>query len=240
MRKSSVLWCWEAAIFHSFGRHRQGAKDPSPSWEEMDPEGRGVVQHWSNGVRGVALPSRVWKEETDPQTKAQIALRGQATSLRGAMSIFSLEMCWEMASNLFVLLHVVPDSFNGMKKQTVGLVVLVAHAHLKIFLSRCVSPFLFPFKRVSDAPNFLSGQEKGSVQKQNKTKSLCHLYFTSNKKISLTSTWWKENMGEGLPRGSVVYNWASKSLQQQVLSYLCQDRRNQVEIDWSDPELGWI
>lgn len=33
------------------------------------------IDHWRDGVRGMALPGKVWKEEADPPTKAKIALQ---------------------------------------------------------------------------------------------------------------------------------------------------------------------
>lgn len=68
-----------------------------------------------------------------------------------------------MESNLFVLLHIVPDFFKGTIKQTmvgsmsgVGLVVLIAHSHVLRYslTSGCAYPLLFSFKRANNAPNF--------------------------------------------------------------------------------------
>lgn len=69
-----------------------------------------------------------------------------------------------MDSNLFVLLHIVPDFFKGVIKQTggsmsgVGLVILEAHSHVLDVYSLWGSAYLclFSFKRVKNAPNFLS------------------------------------------------------------------------------------
>lgn len=88
-----------------------------------------MVDYWCNGMGGHDSP---WKG-----LEGKLALQETGhLSLRCLLPVFTLEMYREMEHNLFVLLHIVPDFFKGIKLTVlrsmsgVGLVVLAPHFHV--------------------------------------------------------------------------------------------------------------